>query len=169
MEENAAPPPLLDRVCRYLAVAGALVLFALALVTVVSVVGRYLFGQPIHGDFELVEMGCAVALSLFLPYCQLRAGNVIVDFVTVRAPERLKRSLDAAGCLLIGVAGVLLAWRLGLGGYDLFRYNDQTMVLQINTWIAYMVLVPCFALLGVVGIVTARRALKGELAPGVGG
>ncbi len=163
-----AAAPLLDRACRVLAVTGALVLFALAVITVVSVLGRYLFGRPIHGDFEMVEMGCAVGLSLFLPYCQLRGGNVIVDFVTIRAPRGFKRILDAAGCLLIAFSGAVLAWRLGLGGIDLYRYNDQTMVLQINTWIAYAVLVPSFALLGLAGLVTARRALKGESPPGVG-
>ncbi|GJL83032.1 MAG: hypothetical protein DHS20C01_26660 [marine bacterium B5-7] len=155
----------LDQVCRFLAVVGALVLVALSIITVISVIGRYLFGTPVDGDFELVEMGCAVGIALFLPYCQLRNGNVIVDFVTARAPVSMKNVLDAFGCLLISLAGFVLAWRLALGGYDLQRYNDQTMVLHINTWYAYVVIVPSFALLGIVGLVTAVRALKNQLPP----
>lgn len=158
--------PLFDSLCRWLAVIGGLILVALAVITVVSVLGRYIAGNPIHGDFELMEMGCAVAIALFLPYCQLRNGNVIVDFVTMKAPKGIKRGLDALGCLLIAAMGMVIAWRLGLGGYDLYRYNDQTMVLQINTWLAYAVLVPSFALLGIAGVVTAVRALCGRLAPG---
>ncbi|KAA3634178.1 MAG: TRAP transporter small permease, partial [Proteobacteria bacterium] len=126
--EHADRVTVLDASCRWLAVIGAVVLVALSMITVVSVIGRYLFGQPVHGDFELVEMGCALAVSLFLPYCQLRSGNVIVDFVTMRAPTGVKRLLDAFGCLLISIMGGVLAWRLMLGGYDLYRYNDQTMV-----------------------------------------
>ncbi len=163
---RAGAVPLLDRACRALAVAGALILVALSLVTVVSVIGRYLFGRPIHGDFEMVEMGCAIAVSLFLPYCQLRLGNVIVDFATVRAPQVVKRALDVFGCLLLCAMGALLAWRLSLGGYDLYRYNDQTMVLAINTWIAYAVVVPCFALLAAAGMATAWRAARGLPPPG---
>ncbi len=166
---SAAVTGWLDTLCRAFAVAGALVLFALSVVTVISVLGRYLFGQPIHGDFELVEVGCAIGLSLFLPYCQLRNGNVIVDFVTARAPAACKNVLDAIGCLLIAVTGAAIAWRLALGGYDLYRYNDQTMVLQINTWWAYTVLVPSFVLLALAGLVTARRAWRGAQAPGMAG
>ena len=153
----------LDNACRSLAIAGALILVALAIMTVVSVIGRYFFGKAISGDFEMVEVGCAMAISLFLPWCQLQNGNVIVDFVTMKAPEQLKRILDAVGCLLLSLCGGVLAWRLSLGGYDLFRYNDQTMVLQIPTWIPFSVLVPSFALLCIVGIVTAKRSLTGRL------
>ena len=70
--------------------------------------------------------------------------------------------LDAIGCLILSAAAAVLAWRLTLGGYDLYRYNDQTMVLQFHTWIAFAVLVPNFVLLALVGLVTAKRALRGE-------
>ena len=148
----------LDGACRFLATIGALILVALAIMTVVSVMGRYLFNRAISGDFEMVEVGCAMAISLFLPYCQLQNGNVIVDFVTMKAPAGVKRFLDAIGCVLLTIAFAVLAWRLSLGGYDLYRYNDQTMVLQIQTWIAFAVLVPSFALLSLVGLVTAKRS-----------
>ncbi len=153
---------LLEGACRVLAMCGALVLVALSVVTVVSVLGRYLFNTPITGDFEMVEVGCAIAVSTFLPYCQLKNGNVIVDFFTLRAPERIKNLLDAFGCILLTLAFAVLTWRLGLGGIDLYRYNDQTMILQIGTWWGFLVLVPCAALLTLVGALTTWRALHGR-------
>ena len=64
-----------------------MVLAGIAMTTVVSVLGRKFFGGAIAGDFEIVEIGCAVAVSLFLPYCQLNKGNVIVDFFTLKASQ----------------------------------------------------------------------------------
>lgn len=155
----------LTAICRWLAVAGGLVLVFLSLMTVVSVLGRYFFGLPVHGDFEMVEMGCAVAIALFLPYCQLVAGNVAVDFFTGSAPARIKNVLDAIGCLLIAGVAAVFAWRLTLGGMDLHRFNDQTMVLGLPTWWGYAVLVPCLVLLSLVGLETALRALRGRHVP----
>ncbi len=152
---------VIERISAAFAFAGGLVLIAISAMTVTSVVGRKLFGSAITGDFELVEIGCAVAIALFLPYCQLKRGNVIVDFFTLRAPISLKRLLDALGCLLLTAVAMLMTWRLGAGGISLFTSNDQTMVLQVGTWWPFLVLVPCMALLSMVGLLTAWRALTG--------
>ena len=152
---------VIEKISAAFAFAGGLVLIAISAMTVTSVVGRKLFGNAITGDFELVEIGCAVAIALFLPYCQLKRGNVIVDFFTLRAPPSLKRLLDVFGCLLLSAIAMLMTWRLGAGGISLFTSNDQTMVLQVGTWWPFLILVPCMALLSLVGLLTAWWALTG--------
>ena len=72
----------LTQACRLLALAGGAVLLGIVGLTVVSIVLRELSGRPIPGDYELVEVGCAVAVFAFLPYCQLTGGNVFVGFAT---------------------------------------------------------------------------------------
>ncbi|MGH6902063.1 MAG: TRAP transporter small permease subunit, partial [Geminicoccaceae bacterium] len=72
------------------ALIGGAILFALTLLTVVSVAGRAVFSAPIPGDFELVEVGMAVAIFAFLPYCQIVRGNVIVDLFTAKASPRTR-------------------------------------------------------------------------------
>lgn len=153
---------LLEKMCRTFAIGGALVMAALSIITVVSVLGRYFFNTPISGDFEMVEIGCAIAIAAFLPYCQLEQGNVIVDFFTHNLAKPIKNVLDAFGCLLLTVMAGLISWRLLLGGYDLYRYNDQTMILQINTWLAFLIIVPGFILLTLAGLTTAWQALHGR-------
>lgn len=152
---------MLEKLCWVLALIGAAVLLALALTTVISVLGRYLFNTPVSGDFEIVEIGCAIAVACFLPYCQLRQGNVIVDLFTLKAPQAFKNILDAIGCILLTIMAGLMTWRVGLSGMDLHRYNDQTMILQFNTWKAFVIIVPCLGLLTLAGLVTAWRSLKG--------
>lgn len=148
-----------ERLCDAFAMAGGFVLCAIALVTVFSVLGRKFFGGAIAGDFEVVEIGCAMAVSLFLPYCQLNKGNVIVDFFTLKAPPAVRRWLDAVGCVLLTLVAMLMTWRLCAGGLSLYSSNDQTMVLQVGTWWAFLIVVPSMALLSAVGVLTTVRSL----------
>ena len=137
----------LERVCRWLALAGGAVLIALTLLTVASIVLREAAGRPIQGDFELVELGCAIAIFAFLPYCQLIGGNVRVEFVTARWPGRARAALDALASFAYGLVAALLAWRLALGGADLRAFNETTMVLGVPVWLAFVPIVPSVALL----------------------
>ena len=78
------------------AILGGLVLVAMLLMTVLSVLMRATLGFPIPGDYELIEIGTALAAFAFLPYCHQAGGNVLVDVFTDRMPERGKRGLGAA-------------------------------------------------------------------------
>jgi len=152
---------LIDRVCRTLAALGGLVLVAAAVVTVTSVLGRWLLARPIAGDIEIAALAMAVAISLFMPWCALRRGHVAVDVVTERAPPRVRARLDAFGSVAIAAIAAVLAWRMALGGIEMRAYGDESMVLRIPTWIGFVVAVPSFALLALAALVAAARAARG--------
>lgn len=151
---------LLTGICQVWAVIGGLVLVALTLLTVASVVGRSVFGRPLPGDFELVEVGSAIAIFAFLPYCQLRRGHVVVDFFTARASPRLNAGLAAVGDGLFMLIAALLTWRLTLGGLELQAYNEQSMVLRLPLWWSFLFIVPACGLLTVVCAYTAWQRLR---------
>ena len=138
---------VLRRVCRIFAATGGIILTALTLVTVGTVLGRAIFNTPIPGDFELVELGGAIAVSFFLPYCQIHEGNVIVDIVTAKAPQGVKRLLGALGDLLLLVISALISWRLIHGCLQYKDYGDVSMILQIPTWWAIPPIIAAFILL----------------------
>jgi TRAP-type C4-dicarboxylate transport system permease small subunit len=73
------------------ALVGGAVLVLVAAVTVVSVGGRWLLSTPVLGDVELVQLGTAAALALFLPYCQLHGSHLIVDIFTARTATSAQR------------------------------------------------------------------------------
>lgn len=98
----------LERICRLFALIGGVVLVAITLMSVASITGRSLFGKPVPGDFELVQIGCAICVAAFLPWSQLRGGNIIVDFFTVRAGTRIRAWLDVFGALLTAAVMVLV-------------------------------------------------------------
>ena len=156
----------LHGLCAGLAVLGGGVLVALIVITCVSIAGRVIFSAPIPGDFELVEIGSAVAVFAFLPYCQIARGNVVVDIFTARASARAKAIMDLAGNLAFTAIAGLITWRAALGGLDLHRYGETTMVLGVPLWWGFVPAVFCAAVLTVVCAYTAwlsgREVLTGR-------
>jgi TRAP-type C4-dicarboxylate transport system permease small subunit len=133
-----------------LAVSGGLVLLALVVMTVVSIIGRALWSAPIPGDFELVEIGCALAVFASLPYCQLVGGHVIIGFFTAGAGRRTRAWLDAGGNFVFAAIAALLSWRLGIGALELERDGETTMVLRLPIWWGFIPATLCMGLLALV-------------------
>lgn len=147
----------LDAACRFLALAGGAVLAALTLISAASIAGR-LVGRPIPGDFELVQFGCAVAIAFCLPYCQLKRGNIIVDFFTTRAGRRLQGALDAAGALLLALVMAVVAWRTGAGALAMKASGETSMIMGVPVWYVYALMTPAFALTALAGLHTAWQS-----------
>jgi TRAP-type C4-dicarboxylate transport system permease small subunit len=143
-----------------LALAGGALLVALAGLTVASISGRWLASRPITGDVELVQLGVAAAIALFLPYCQLHRSHLIVDFFTARSSGPMQRRLDAVGSAVAGTVFLLLAWRAGAAVLDMRAAGETTMVLGVPLWLPYAAMVPGLALAGVTGVLAAVRPVQ---------
>jgi TRAP-type C4-dicarboxylate transport system permease small subunit len=124
---------------------------------VVSVVGRAAFGRPILGDVELVQFGIALAISLGLPWCQLRRGNIIVDFFTARASQRTRSRLDRIGALLLALVMALMSWRATIGGLNAWQSQSGSMMLGFPEWIVYSCIMPAFVLTALIALVQGLR------------
>jgi len=144
---------LLDALAAALALFGGVLLLLVAVLTVVSVSGRWFASQPLTGDIEVVQLATAAAIALFLPYCQLHGSHLIVDFFTARSSGPAQRRLDVLGSMLAGGLFFLLAWRAGIAVADMRRAGETTMVLGVALWIPYAAMVPGLALAGATGVV----------------
>lgn len=171
---------VLEKLSRWLAYAGGSVLVAIALVTVVSIIGRALipFGlKPIKGDFELVEMGCAMAIFAFLPWAQFRRGHVTVDIFIQNLPKRVQAFLGFVGDAALALAAYVILWRLWLGFGEKFPYGSDALraalgfgsrpffvetsyELELPVWIPYAVSLVGAALFFVVALYSVWRALN---------
>jgi len=137
---------VLDLLARICAIAGGLIVVAVTLVTTFSIAGRWLFDAPLSGDTELIEYGMAIIVAAFLPLCQWRRANIIVDFFTTRMPADGQRRLDRIGALLIAAMMALITWRTAVGLFDQKSSGATTMMLQWPEWIAYALMLPPLAL-----------------------
>lgn len=120
-----------------MAVLGGISLLVITVFTVVSVVGRTAFDTPVLGDQEIVELGCAIAIFAFMPYCQMRAANVIVDFFTSGLGQWARDGLDTLMNTIFTLCLVIVTWRLAVGGIGAFKAGDATMFLRLPQWWGY--------------------------------
>ena len=139
-------------------------MLAAMLVLIATVIGGA-FGKPILGDSELVELLVGMAVFAFLPYCQLRGSNVIVDFFTQPLPLRARHWLDVVmGAAFIFVAAVL-AWRMAEGGLTAWERSRKSMFLQLPDWWGYAIGVAAMLLWIAVCAWTTYLSFKQATAP----
>jgi TRAP-type C4-dicarboxylate transport system permease small subunit len=141
-------------------IIGGLLITGLSIMTVISVFGRYLFSTPVYGDFEMIEMGTAVSVFMFLPYCHLKKGNVIVDLFLSWAPKSVQSFLDVLSSLLLAVIAGVISWRMWYGTLDMIEYNEISFILGIPIWWAFPFGVACFALLSASALYTSAISFK---------
>ena len=149
---DVAGGAFLERLIRILALIGGVLLLVSIGLSVVSITGRYALSAPVPGDYELVEIICAVAVFLFFPFTHARGANLTAEFFTSGLPERWNRVLDIIHDFIFTLIAALLAWRLGHGLVDKFHNGDSSILLQFPFWIPYTFAVACLWLLCIISL-----------------
>ena len=145
MSENKPALPerltgVVQAVCFGLAILGGLVLVAVTLITDTSILGRALIPlglRPIHGDFEMVELGIGFAIFSFMPWCQFNRGHATVDIFTSWLPPRALHFLDLLIDIAFAVVITVVVWRMGVGLSGKMANGQQTFILQMPVWWTY--------------------------------
>lgn len=143
---------LLEQLAKLCAVIAGLLLIGITLMTCASLIGRNTTGNTIVGAFELTGVAAGAAIALFMPLCQLRRGNIIVDFFTTKLSDNTNDKLDRCATLLLVLIFGLLAWRTTLGGLNVFSANSETQIMGFPEWVVYAAMVPPFILTGVIAL-----------------
>ncbi len=148
---------LLENLAKLFAVLAGVLLTVITLMTCVSLIGRNTTGWTLVGDVELSAFAAGAAVALFLPWCQARRGNIIVDFFTARARARTQARLDRLGALLLGAVMLLMTWRTAIGGLNAWQSQSGSMMLGLPEWTVYVAMVPALALTALIALVQALR------------
>jgi len=152
-----------EKLTRWLAISGGLVLSALVILTVASITGRFFIFAglgPVPGDFELVEICTAYAVFSFLPWCQYRRGHVTVDIFISWMSASKQAFLSMIGNILLTIVSGLIFWRLVLGTLDKQAYNETTFILQFPLWWGYAASVLGAGIFVVVSAFTVWRSFN---------
>lgn len=96
-------------------IISAIFILILMLLISADVVGRYAFGKPLHGTFEIGESLLVFVVFLGFAYTQYHKANIRVQMVANRMPFRVRPLLD---CLAHGLGFALFA----LVTWETFRY-----------------------------------------------
>ncbi len=178
---------ILLRLSQYLAYLGGLVLVGITMMTVYSIIGRSLvkndhiltlkaFGnellaiplqfltwwRPIKGDVELTEIGTAIAICSFLPYCQMVRGNVLVDFFTNKAHPKVKAGMDVFANAIFTVIAATFTWRMSIQSQEMMTaaWKQSSMILKIPTWWGVLAATCFFAFLSLICFFTFLRSVR---------
>jgi len=116
----------------------------MTLVTVVDVVGRYLFNSPLVGADELTVFALAICVFVGLPLVVARGGLIRVEVLHQILPVRLLRVMDGFVSAVSGALLVFFAWQLSRKAESLASYGDSTMFLHLKTApLAYLMAAMC--------------------------
>ncbi len=149
---------LLEPLAKLCAIVAGVLLTVITLMTCISLIGRNTTGWSIVGAFELSGSAAGAAIALFMPWCQLRRGNIIVDFFTARASPGAQDRLDRLGALLLALVMALMTWRTGIGGINAWNSQAGSMMMGFPEWIVYAGMVPPLALTALIAL---RQAVRG--------
>lgn len=98
--------------------------------TVVDVIGRHLFGAPLQGVVEIVEISMVAATFLGIAAASFAGAHIVVDLVDTAMPRAAAAiaALASAASLLIFAA---LAWLTTRELLDAIDWGDTTVDLGI--------------------------------------
>lgn len=154
---------MVGKMLRYLANAlaltGGLIVLALIAMSLVSLVGRKLLSAPVPGDIESLEMAIAVAVTAFLPLCELNGNHIRVDILAGVLPDRVNRALLSIGHLLLAMVAALVTWRTLLLVDNSLGYGATSTMLAVPLWLPQSLMVPSLVMLMACALYRAGRCL----------
>ena len=150
---------------RRIALIGCAGLIVIAVLTVLDVLLRWLFGLPIDGVDDLTQLALAVIIAAAVPAGLLQGHNVTIRFLGKGLGERPAYWLEAFGSLLSLIFFVLLFWQFVVLVIEHKTTNYTTMTAQFVTWpwwaVASVLVFTCLPVQVIVLLGDIRRAVRG--------
>lgn len=123
-DDRAGRHGLLLLADRTLGAAAAIILFAMMMITVIDVAGRYVFARPLPGGFELTQVLLAQLIFVGLPLVTARHGHVTITLTDRWFNPPAAAIRDRMVNLLCALVTAGIAWRLWLLADRLGDYGD---------------------------------------------
>jgi TRAP-type C4-dicarboxylate transport system permease small subunit len=153
---------MLKNLAKLCAILAGVLLTFITLMTCASLMGRNTTGWTIAGDFELTGVVGGAAVALFMPWCQWRQGNIIVDFFTAKASAKTQGMLDRLGAFLLAAVFALVTWRTVVGALNAYNTHSSTMMMGFPEWIVYSVMILPFLLTAVIALAQAIGGFESD-------
>lgn len=110
---------------------GCVALFFMMCLTVVDVVGRYVFNSPILGAFEMTEFLVLIVVFSFLGYAQSQKVHVTVDILFNRFPKKIQTIVALINYLIGLIVVFIIAWMGFEKALEAFHTGESPMNLPV--------------------------------------
>ncbi|MCG6930029.1 MAG: TRAP transporter small permease [Desulfofustis sp.] len=155
---------ILEALCRFGTMLGALLVIATMIVVGYGVLMRYVFGRPQIWTDELVSLWLVAIVTLGAADVLRRNGHIGIDLVTSSLPPFLKAVAD-----LFGLAAViLLSVVLTLSGWEMVEFSWSVDLLsdgylELPMWIPQSLIPIGFTLMGLAALHRLIQRFRGGL------
>lgn len=135
----------MGKVTRITEYMGGILIISLCLVTVIDVVGRYIFKSPLLGGLELSELLLAILVGLGLVTVTARSEHIIVDILIVKLHSSTQRILLIIASFASAVFLGLLSWESIVYSLRSLEVGEFTFVLRLPVYLAkFLFTLGCF-------------------------
>lgn len=110
---------------------GCVALFAMMGLTVVDVVGRYVFNSPILGAFEVTSFLVSIMIFSFLGYAQSQKVHVTVDILVNSFPAKAQTIVKLLNYIVGLFVMILISWKGFEKAIESMEAGDSPMNLPI--------------------------------------
>ena len=156
-------------ITRGIALIGLALLLLLASGTVLDVLLRWLFNNPIVGPGDTYTMFMALVLASCFPLCIYKRGNVTIRFIGNALGPRVRNIFDAFGNLVTMIVFALMAWQFWLYTDQIALDGESTWVLSwpVSPWwrVVTILIIICVPVTFVTFIQYVKAALRKKNAP----
>jgi TRAP-type C4-dicarboxylate transport system permease small subunit len=125
---------------QYLAIMGGVCLMAIVAVVTSGVVMRYVFGAPLLGINEVVQLTAVALVMSSLPYCTANEDHVAVDVFETWIGKWGRLIGDILSRILSGLVLGVLCNRAASWAMEALEFGDATNMLQMPIWPFYAIL-----------------------------
>lgn len=130
---------MVERLTRWLHYLSGALLVGLMVLTVLNILGRWLFNTPVAGTVELTEIGMVAIVFMGLAYAEVRGDHIRVDLLYEQLGARGRRALSLFAVLVSVATVAVLTWRLWTYASRLHASGRTTSALQIPlSWVAWI-------------------------------
>jgi TRAP-type transport system small permease protein len=140
---------------------GMVILFAMMLLTVADVVGRYFFNRPVQGTNEVTGLLLVLVAASALAYSQIKKGHIRVDLISSRLSPRGQLVLDVIAYFFCLFGSALITWQTTLRGLTYLHATrgnlTETLAIPFSPFM--LILALGFLLLSIVSLIDFIRSL----------
>jgi len=123
----------MTRLAVLIAAIGLVALTALAIVTMLDIAGRELFGVPINGFSDIADMMVVFAAASCFPISLIERHHVSVRFLG-KLNWRLREMLDLLGHTLMLAVFALMSWQVAVYALDVYQSGQTTWLIRLPVW-----------------------------------
>jgi len=121
---------------RWLGYLGMGFLVGLMVMVVFEVSARYIFGMPLKGYIDIMEMMMAVLVFLSLAFCQAEGGNIRMELFMDKVLKNGRRywAVETFHLLTAAVGFGVIAVYSCTNALNAYRVGDATMSIHLPIW-----------------------------------